>query len=170
MILINFKAFEKKICSSSKVFYLQNCIHYYTLCYYHSQLFSSNQTTICRATPSPNQKKNTYTNHTIHEPLCHFFVRASEFQSTVDLTTPLPLTVALPSFKQSIHIKGASTYPSSGVLSISAEYFHEISFDTIYAHFLKEMMLSNVSSRYSFLPNSRGGEDGEERCFQVILL
>ena len=36
VFLINFKAFKKKTCSKfSKVFYLQNCIGYYTFCYYH---------------------------------------------------------------------------------------------------------------------------------------
>ena len=37
--------------------------------------------------------------------------------------------------------------------------YHLIQFTLV---FLKEMMLSNVSSRYSFLPNCRGGEDGAE--------
>ena len=37
------KAFKKKNCSTfSKVNYLQNCIGYYTFCYYHCKLFGLN--------------------------------------------------------------------------------------------------------------------------------
>ena len=55
---MKFKAFKKKSCSTfSKVNYLQNCIGYYTFCYYHSQLYGLNQATICRARLSPNQRK-----------------------------------------------------------------------------------------------------------------
>ena len=69
------KLLRKEICNKfSKVYYLQNCIGYYTFCYYHCYLFGFYQTTICRARLSPNQNKihtiqyNTIQFRTPHRP------------------------------------------------------------------------------------------------------
>ena len=86
--LINFKAFKKKTCTKfSNFYYLQNCIGYYTFSYYHCQLFGFNQTTIYRATLSPNQKKI----HTIQYKKALGFEFLKNYENAINQETWNPL-------------------------------------------------------------------------------